>query len=91
MRPAHHGGDLRAGVGALSGDLEVVSRQFGRNLAEARGWAELTQTQLAREVSMRQKDISLMELGKRCPRLDAVVSLAGAVGVQVRDLLWEIE
>lgn len=68
-----------------------VAEQFGRNLAEAREWAELTQTQLAEHVSMHQKDISLMEMGKRCPRLDAVVSLAGAVGVQVRDLLWGIE
>jgi ribosome-binding protein aMBF1 (putative translation factor) len=68
-----------------------VAEQFGRNLAEARGWAGLSQTQLADEVSMRQKDISLMELGKRCPRLDRVVRLAEAVGVQVRDLLWEIE
>lgn len=68
-----------------------VAEQFGRNLAEARGWAGLSQKQLAEEASMHQKDISLFELGKRCPRLDKVVSLAGAVGVQVRDLLWEIE
>ena len=51
MRPADHGGALRAGVGALSGDLEVVSRQFGRNLAEARGWVEMSQVQLAERVS----------------------------------------
>lgn len=69
----------------------TVAEQFGRNLAEARDWAGLSQKQLAKEVSMHQKDVSLFELGKRCPRLDKVVSLAGAVGVQVRDLLWEIE
>jgi len=69
----------------------TVGKQFGRNLSEARGWAGLTQTQLAQQVSLSQKDISMLELGKRYPRLDTVVRLAGAVGVQVRDLLFDIE
>jgi transcriptional regulator with XRE-family HTH domain len=68
-----------------------IAEQFGRNLAEARSWAGLTQTQLAERVCMRQMEISRFERGERSPRLDAVVALASAVGVQVRDLLWEIE
>jgi DNA-binding XRE family transcriptional regulator len=68
-----------------------VSEQFGRNLAEARDWAGLTQTQLGRAVSLSQVDVSRLERGERCPRLDKVVKLAEAVGVQVRDLLFEIE
>ncbi len=75
----------------MSDRLEAVSEQFGRNLAEARGWAELSQTQLAEQVSMSQMDISLLERGLQCPRLDTVVALAGALGVLVRDLLYEIE
>lgn len=72
-------------------DLEAISEQFGRNLAEARGWEGLSQTQLAEQVSMSQMDISLLERGLQCPRLDAVVALAKALGVLVRDLLYGIE
>jgi len=71
-------------------DRGTISMQFGRNLSEARGWAGLSQTQLAQQVSMRQVEISRLERGECSPRLDAVVALAGAVGVQVRDLLFEI-
>lgn len=72
-------------------DAEAVGKQFGRNLAEAREWAGLTQAQLAQEVSMHQVNLSILERGLRCPRLDTVAKLADALGVQVRDLLFEIE
>jgi DNA-binding XRE family transcriptional regulator len=72
-------------------DAEAIGRQFGRNLAEAREWAGLTQAQLAQEVSLHQVNLSILERGLRCPRLDLIVRLAGALGVHVRDLLWEIE
>lgn len=68
-----------------------VGEQFGRNLAEARGWAQLTQTELAQRASLGQRDVSHFESGLRCPRLDAVVRLADALELQVRDLLYEIE
>ncbi len=68
-----------------------VSIQFGRNLAEARGWADLTQAQLAEQASLRQFDIARFERGMRCPRLDVVVRLAEVVEVHVRDLLFGIE
>ncbi len=75
----------------MSDLLETVSEQFGRNLAEARGWAELSQAQLGQKVSLSQMEISLLERGLQCPRLDAVVALAEALGVHVRDLLFGIE
>lgn len=68
-----------------------IRTQFGRNLSEARGWVGLTQAQLAEQLSMHQKEISRLERGEVCPRLDMLVKLAEAVGVQVRDLLFEIE
>lgn len=68
-----------------------ISRQFGRNLAEARGWEEISQKQLAERISVRQADVARWEVGERCPRLDIIVTLADAVGVQVRDLLYGIE
>lgn len=75
----------------MSDLLETVSEQFGRNLAEARGWAGLSQTQLAEQVGVGQMDISLFERGLQCPRLDVVVALAEALGVHVRDLLFGVE
>jgi ribosome-binding protein aMBF1 (putative translation factor) len=75
----------------MSDLLEAVSEQFGRNLAEARGWAGLSQAQLAEQVNVGQMDISLFERGLQCPRLDTVVALAEALGVHVRDLLFEVE
>jgi ribosome-binding protein aMBF1 (putative translation factor) len=75
----------------LRGEVATVSRQFGRNLAEARGWEGLTQSQLAHRASMSLREIACFEYAERCPRLDKVVRLADAVGVQVRDLLYGIE
>ncbi len=68
-----------------------VAEQFGRNLAEARGWIGLSQSELARRAGTKQSDIARMEAGERCPKLDKIVKLAEVVGVQVRDLLYGIE
>jgi transcriptional regulator with XRE-family HTH domain len=65
--------------------------QFGRNLAEARDWAGLTQAELAERASVGSIEIARYETGVRCPRVDRVVSLAEVLGLQVRDLLFEIE
>lgn len=91
MHPADPGSGLRAGVGALRGEETAVSEQFGRNLAEARGWEGLTQKQLAERASLSVREVTRLEYAQRCPRLDKVVRLADAVGVQVRDLLYGIE
>jgi len=69
----------------------TLAQQFGRNLAEARGWEGISQKQLAQRIAMSQADVARWELGERCPRLDYVVKLADAVGLQVRDLLYGIE
>jgi transcriptional regulator with XRE-family HTH domain len=68
-----------------------TAKQFGRNLSTARKEAGTTQGELAARVYMDQGGLSLMERGYRYPRLDQMVKLAGAVGVQVRDLLYGIE
>jgi ribosome-binding protein aMBF1 (putative translation factor) len=69
----------------------TLAERFGRNLCEAREWAGLTQSELAEQAAMRQPEVSHYERGALCPRLDAVARLAEVVGVQVRDLLFEIE
>lgn len=71
--------------------MKATAKQFGRNVAEARRWEGLTQAELAQRTSIRQFEICKLEYGTRCPRLDMVVRLADALGVQVRDLLYEIE
>jgi transcriptional regulator with XRE-family HTH domain len=73
----------------LRGNPEAISRVFGRNLAEARGWEGLTQKQVATRSSV-QREVVRLELVERCPRVDKVVRLADALGVQVRDLLYGI-
>ena len=70
---------------------QAVAAQFGRNLAEARGWEGLSQTQLAQRIDRHQADIARWERGERIPRLDYVVKLAEAVGLPVRDLLYGID
>lgn len=70
---------------------EAISEQFGRNLEEARGWIGMSQGQLARKVGVNQSQVGRLENGERCPRLDRIVALADALGIQVRDLLYGIE
>ena len=70
---------------------QAVGAQFGRNLAEVREWEGLSQKQLAHRIGMSQSDVGRWERGERVPRLDYVVKLADAVGLQVRDLLYGIE
>jgi predicted transcriptional regulator len=72
-----------AGDGRHEGELEMVGEQFGRNLAEARGWARLSQGELAERAFLHQAHVAKLDRGSRCPRLDVVVRLAG--------LLYEIE
>jgi transcriptional regulator with XRE-family HTH domain len=57
----------------------------------ARRRAGLTQVQLGTKASVDHSLLSRWENGIRCPRIDVVVRLADAVGVQVRDLLFGIE
>jgi ribosome-binding protein aMBF1 (putative translation factor) len=70
---------------------QAIAAQFGRNLAEARNWEGLSQKELAQRISKDQADVARWERGERVPRLDYVVNLADAVGLQVRDLLYGIE
>lgn len=70
---------------------EAITKQFGRNVAEARSWAGLSQTDLGKLVSMKYEDIGKIERGARSPRLELIVKLAEALELQVRDLLYGIE
>ena len=67
-----------------------LAEQFGCNLATLRREAGFTQDQLAAEVYLDRNVLSRLEQGHRLPRLDHMVRLADAIGVQVRDLLHGI-
>lgn len=68
----------------------TLAEHVGHNIAKARREARITQDRLAAEVFLDRAAISRMEQGHRLPRLDHIVRLADAIGVQVRDLLYGI-
>jgi transcriptional regulator with XRE-family HTH domain len=72
--------------------MDMVER-FGKNLAIQREKAGLSQEELAFRASLHRTAISLSETGKREPRLETLVKLAGALEIPVEDLLdgisWE--
>jgi transcriptional regulator with XRE-family HTH domain len=70
-----------------------VAERFGENLLRLRQGRKLSQEELAARASVHRTQISLMESGKRLPRLDTLVKLAGALEVEVPRLVegiaWE--
>jgi transcriptional regulator with XRE-family HTH domain len=71
----------------------TISERFAENLARHRQERGLSQEELAARADIHRTQISLIEGGKRMPRLDTLVKLAGALGVEPGDLLegivWE--
>jgi transcriptional regulator with XRE-family HTH domain len=59
-----------------------VAERFAENLLRLRQARELSQEELAALASIHRTQISLMESGKRLPRLDTLVKLAGALEVE---------
>lgn len=60
---------------------------FGRNLLRLRRCADLSQEQLAARADLHRTQIGLLENGRRVPRLDTIIKLAGGVEVEVAGLL----
>lgn len=69
--------------------------RFGQNLLELRGRVGLSQVATAERAGLDRTEINLLEHGRRLPRLDTLVKLAGAVEVEPCALLtgmaWELE
>jgi transcriptional regulator with XRE-family HTH domain len=61
--------------------------RFAANLRRARRERGLSQEALAETSAMHRTEISLLERGRREPRLETIVRLARALGVPVGDLL----
>lgn len=64
-----------------------VAKRFGLNLARLRQASGLTQADLAARTSLHRTEVSLLERGRRQPRIDTLVKLAGALSVDVGALL----
>lgn len=72
-------------------EKETVGKRFGRYLRRERAWAGLTQKQLGAEVAMHQAQISKLERGECCPRLDTAVRLIAVLGADPREMLEAID
>lgn len=68
-------------------DASLDPLVLGRRLRHHRRARGLTLEELGREVGKPAPYLSLLENGKKQPRLNLVVDLAGALGVEVSDLL----
>jgi transcriptional regulator with XRE-family HTH domain len=70
-----------------------ISERFAANLAREREAVGLSQEELAGRADIHRTQVSLIEGGKRMPRLDTLVKLAGALDVPPAKLLdgisWE--
>ncbi|HET9154471.1 MAG TPA: helix-turn-helix transcriptional regulator [Solirubrobacterales bacterium] len=73
----------------------ALGRQFGQNLTELRGHVGLSQTATAERAGLHRTEVALVEHGRRIPRLDTLVKLAGAVEVAPCELLaglsWRLD
>jgi transcriptional regulator with XRE-family HTH domain len=79
----------------MDAEREVAAIRFGSNLERYRRRAGLSQARLAYLAVLDRSEISLLERGRREPRLGTVVKLASALEVSLNMLLegtgWTIE
>jgi transcriptional regulator with XRE-family HTH domain len=74
-------------------EIPQPSRRFAANMRRLRRVAGISQEELAFRSALHRTQISLLENGRRMPRVHTLVCLAGALGVTPNDLLdgitWE--
>jgi transcriptional regulator with XRE-family HTH domain len=66
-----------------------LRRHFGQNLARQRHIAGLSQERLASRAHLDRTAISLLENGKRMPRLDTIVALTRALDLESPEALLD--
>ena len=66
------------------------TEQFARNLRSQRRRLGLSQEALGASCDLHRTEISLLERGKREPRLSTIVRLARGLGIEPRDLLNDV-
>jgi transcriptional regulator with XRE-family HTH domain len=79
----------------MGGERKATAIQFGTNLQRYRRRAGLSQEKLAYLAVLHRSEISLLERGRREPRLGTIVKLASALRVSLNMLFegtgWTIE
>jgi transcriptional regulator with XRE-family HTH domain len=79
----------------VSGDgrirSEEVAVRFGRNLFRCRRRAAMSQEELGNLASLHRTEIGMLEHGTRLARVDTLMKLAGALGVDPSELLEGIQ
>lgn len=68
-----------------------VAGRFAKNLIRCRKRAGISQEELGARAAVHRTDIGKFEGGKRLPRIDTLVKLAGALATSPNDLLDGIE
>jgi transcriptional regulator with XRE-family HTH domain len=62
---------------------KTVAQRFGANLAAARQRSGLSQEEVGFRAGLHRTEVSILERGTRCPRIDTLVKLAGALDVPI--------
>lgn len=92
-RPGRGGEAANAGSREPEGNL--VAAKFGERLKACRMPTGLSQEELAHRAGIHRTEVSLLERGRREPRLGTVVKLAAVLGVTLGELLgvtrWSAE
>lgn len=77
----------------MGASTEPIAARFAENLVRHRNAAKLSQEELADRAEIHRTQVSMIEGGKRMPRLDTLIKLAGALGIDAAELLagvrWE--
>jgi len=70
---------------------EATALAFGKNLVKARRHAGFSQEKLATRCRLHRTEIGNIENGRRIPRVDTMIRIAGALEVKADVLLSGIE
>jgi transcriptional regulator with XRE-family HTH domain len=65
----------------------IAARAFGENLARYRAESGISQEELGHLSSMHRTQIGDLEKGRKQPRLDTIVKIAGALGIDPCELI----
>jgi len=68
-----------------------LAQRFGCNLATHRQRVGVSQEELSFRAALHRTEIGLLERGERVPRIDTLMKLAGALGVNSAALLDGLE
>jgi transcriptional regulator with XRE-family HTH domain len=75
----------------MSSPSTSIAARFGENLARERRRAQFSQEEVGLRASLHRTEISLLERGTRLPRIDTAIKLAGALEVELAQLVEGIE